>query len=125
MISLKEMFVVPPIGDVQTIQSDHPIIKFKTNNSLNKNQINKLLKSKKTEITESDNQYRNKLKINQKVKIVKKKDQRTNNYTVGEIERFLTNKKYHSRGIKVKLKSGEIGRVQEIMENYNDCQICR
>jgi len=118
MLSVIESLSLP-IGQAQTPQSDHPIFKFKKNNSLTKdqiNQINQILKSKTTQITESDNQHRKNLKKNLKVKILKKEDQRTTNYTIGEIEKILTNKRFHPHGIKVKLKSGEIGRVQEILE---------
>jgi len=115
MLSVIESLSLP-IGQAQTPQSDHPIFKFKKNNSLTKDQINQILKSKTTQITESDNQHRKNLKKNLKVKILKKEDQRTNNYTTGEIEKILTNKRFHPHGIKVKLKTGEIGRVQEILE---------
>lgn len=61
------------------------------------------------------NHYRNNIKINQKVLIVQKQDQRTQKLTKGVVAKILTSKSKHTRGIKVKLKSGEIGRVQKIL----------
>jgi uncharacterized repeat protein (TIGR03833 family) len=50
------------------------------------------------------------------VEIVLKKDQRTGQLTRGVVQDILTSSAFHSRGIKVRLKSGEIGRVQNILE---------
>ncbi len=49
-----------------------------------------------------------------KVQIVQKKDQRTGALTRGVVKDILTKSPHHSRGIKVRLTTGEIGRVQEI-----------
>ena len=49
------------------------------------------------------------------VSIVKKEDQRTGNLTKGVVLDVLTNSPNHPRGIKVRLESGEVGRVQEIL----------
>lgn len=49
------------------------------------------------------------------VAIILKKDQRTGKKTTGIIKDLLTSAPYHSRGIKVRLESGEIGRVAEII----------
>ena len=48
------------------------------------------------------------------VQVVKKKDQRTGILTAGEIDRVLSPGDRHTRGIKVKLKDGTVGRVQKI-----------
>ncbi len=56
---------------------------------------------------------RSDLKPGLKVKIVKKEDQRTNKLTKGVIKDILTNSKTHPHGIKVRLVSGEVGRVKE------------
>ena len=48
------------------------------------------------------------------VLIVLKKDQRSGNLTKGIVKDILTKSPYHSNGIKVRLESGEIGRVKEI-----------
>lgn len=58
---------------------------------------------------------RSDIKINSKVKIVKKKDQRSNKLTEGVVKDILTNSENHPHGIKVRLTSGEVGRVKELL----------
>lgn len=48
------------------------------------------------------------------VKIVLKKDQRTGDLTEGTVQDILTKSSFHPHGIKVRLTSGEVGRVKEI-----------
>jgi len=50
------------------------------------------------------------------VYIVKKEDQKTGKATQGIVQDILTSKAVHPRGIKVRLDTGDIGRVQYIME---------
>ena len=50
------------------------------------------------------------------VAIVLKNDQKTGKLTTGIVQRILTNSRTHPHGIKVRLKSGEIGRVKEILD---------
>ena len=50
------------------------------------------------------------------VDIILKKDQRTGNLTRGLVKDLLTSSAYHSRGIKVRLEDGQVGRVAEIIE---------
>lgn len=50
------------------------------------------------------------------VNIIQKKDQRTGKLTNGIVKDLLTSAPYHSRGIKVRLEDGTIGRVAEIIE---------
>lgn len=50
-----------------------------------------------------------------KVKVVKKEDQRTGKLTEGVVKDILTNLSTHPHGIKVRLESGVVGRVQEIL----------
>jgi len=50
-----------------------------------------------------------------RVSIVLKKDQRTGKLTEGTVKDILTNSPVHPHGIKVRLESGEIGRVKEIL----------
>lgn len=59
---------------------------------------------------------RNKIKIGMYVAVVLKKDQGTGELTEGEVKNILTNSSYHPHGIKVKLTDGQVGRVQEILE---------
>jgi len=48
------------------------------------------------------------------VDIILKKDQRSGKLTRGIVEDLLTSSPFHSRGIKVRLTDGQIGRVQEV-----------
>jgi uncharacterized repeat protein (TIGR03833 family) len=50
-----------------------------------------------------------------RVSIVMKKDQRTGKLTEGIVKEILTNSAAHPHGIKVRLESGEIGRVKQIL----------
>ena len=51
-----------------------------------------------------------------RVNITQKYDQRTEKLTGGIVKDILTTSAFHSRGIKVRLTTGEVGRVQEIVE---------
>ncbi|MGV3588446.1 MAG: YwbE family protein [Adhaeribacter sp.] len=48
------------------------------------------------------------------VAIILKKDQRSGQLTYGIVKDILTSAPFHSRGIKVRLQDGQIGRVAEI-----------
>jgi uncharacterized repeat protein (TIGR03833 family) len=50
-----------------------------------------------------------------RVRIVLKKDQPTGRLTEGLVKDILTNSPSHPHGIKVRLVSGEVGRVKEIL----------
>jgi len=50
-----------------------------------------------------------------RVSIVVKKNQRTGKLTEGIVRDILTNSPAHPHGIKVRLESGEIGRVKGIL----------
>jgi len=50
-----------------------------------------------------------------KVQIVLKEDQRSGKLTSGVVKDILTNSANHPHGIKVRLESGEVGRVKEII----------
>ncbi|SEP09510.1 YwbE family protein [Propionispora vibrioides] len=50
-----------------------------------------------------------------KVRIVQKQHQRTGELTEGIVRDILTNSPVHPRGIKVRLETGHIGRVQEVL----------
>ncbi len=52
----------------------------------------------------------------QRVHIVLKQDQRTGKLTEGVVKDLLTKAPQHSRGIKVRLENGLIGRVKTILE---------
>lgn len=48
--------------------------------------------------------------------IVLKQDQRTGKRTRGIVKDILTKSPNHPHGIKVRLETGEVGRVQEIID---------
>jgi uncharacterized repeat protein (TIGR03833 family) len=50
------------------------------------------------------------------VDIILKKDQRSGKKTRGIVKDLLTSSAHHSRGIKVRLEDGQIGRVTEIID---------
>ena len=49
------------------------------------------------------------------VDVVLKADQRDEKLTRGIVQDILTNSSFHPHGIKVRLKSGEVGRVKNII----------
>jgi uncharacterized repeat protein (TIGR03833 family) len=51
-----------------------------------------------------------------RVKIVLKQNQKTGKLTEGIVKDILTNSSVHPHGIKVRLESGEVGRVKEIID---------
>jgi uncharacterized repeat protein (TIGR03833 family) len=55
------------------------------------------------------------LKTGMLVRIVMKEDQRTGKLTEGIVKDILTKSAKHPHGIKVRLETGEVGRVKEIM----------
>ena len=62
-------------------------------------------------------QNREDVKAGAQVDVVLKEDQRTGKLTRGIVADILTSSPFHPRGIKVRLESGEVGRVQNILEN--------
>ena len=55
------------------------------------------------------------VKVGSRVRIVLKRDQRSGRLTEGIVREILTNSPTHPHGIKVRLQSGEVGRVKEIL----------
>ena len=60
--------------------------------------------------------YRKDIHPGQEVDIVLKNDQRTGKRTRGIVKEILTNSSFHPHGIKVRLQSGQVGRVQDILQ---------
>ena len=60
---------------------------------------------------------RSDIKPGMKVSIVLNQDQRSGKLTNGVVKDILTNSHTHPHGIKVRLTSGEVGRVKEIISN--------
>ena len=59
-------------------------------------------------------QNRSDIKVGQEVGIVLKTDQGSGHITEGIVKDILTNSLFHPHGIKVRLTSGEVGRVKWI-----------
>ncbi|MDO8946520.1 MAG: YwbE family protein [Desulfocapsaceae bacterium] len=57
---------------------------------------------------------RNDIKAGLRVFIVLKQDQRSGKLTEGIVKDILTNSPTHPHGIKVRLASGEVGRVKKV-----------
>lgn len=60
-------------------------------------------------------QNREDVREGMEVDIVLKEDQRSGKLTRGIVQDILTNSQFHPHGIKVRLESGEVGRVQNIL----------
>ena len=58
-------------------------------------------------------QYRKDIYPGLEVAIILKKDQRSGKLTYGVVKDLLTSAAFHSRGIKVRLQDGQIGRVAQ------------
>jgi len=63
-----------------------------------------------------DGRKRSDVKPGLLVNIVQKHHQRTGELTEGIVKNLLTNSPNHPHGIKVRLETGEVGRVQEILD---------
>ncbi len=61
-----------------------------------------------------DGQRKENVKIGSEVEIVLKKDQKTGKLTRGIVAEILTSSTTHHHGIKVRLRDGQVGRVQKI-----------
>jgi uncharacterized repeat protein (TIGR03833 family) len=61
-------------------------------------------------------QHRKNVRAGAEVDIILKKDQGSARLTRGIVRDILTKSPFHPHGIKVRLVSGDIGRVQEVLE---------
>lgn len=64
---------------------------------------------------QQDGNMRSNIVIGQLVEIVEKHNQRSGDLTEGYIARILTKSSNHPHGIKVRLETGEVGRVKNIL----------
>ena len=64
-----------------------------------------------------DGRRRDEIRPGVRVEIVLKKDQRSGKRTAGVVRDILTAAAHHSRGIKVRLEDGQVGRVQAVLPN--------
>jgi uncharacterized repeat protein (TIGR03833 family) len=68
----------------------------------------------------SKGNYRKNIQQGTEVQIVLKKDQQTGELTEGFVQQILTNSTFHPHGIKVRLSTGEVGRVKTIIEDESE-----
>ena len=61
-------------------------------------------------------QHRKNVRAGVEVDIILKKDQGTAKLTRGIVRDILTRSSFHPHGIKVRLVSGDVGRVQEVFD---------
>ncbi|TVQ27412.1 MAG: YwbE family protein [Spirochaetaceae bacterium] len=64
----------------------------------------------------TDGQNRSNIKPGCRVLIVQKHHQRSGETTEGTVQDILTKSPNHPHGIKVRLESGEVGRVKTVLE---------
>ncbi|HEV8483006.1 MAG TPA: YwbE family protein [Blastocatellia bacterium] len=60
-------------------------------------------------------QHRQSVRPGVEVNIILKKDQASGRLTRGVVADVLTNSSFHPHGIKVRLVSGDVGRVREVL----------
>jgi uncharacterized repeat protein (TIGR03833 family) len=68
------------------------------------------------ETTSNPGPNRRSIRLGDTVDVVQKRDQRTGKITRGVVKDILTNSPSHPHGIKVRLQSGQVGRVQAIIK---------
>jgi len=68
-----------------------------------------------SETTKKSGQVRRNIRLGDTVDVVQKQDQRTGKLTRGVVKDILTNSPSHPHGIKVRLQTGQVGRVQVII----------
>jgi uncharacterized repeat protein (TIGR03833 family) len=64
----------------------------------------------------AETHHRQNIRPGMLVEIVEKHNQKNGNLTKGYVKDILTSKGLHTRGIKVRLISGQVGRVQRIIK---------
>ena len=64
-----------------------------------------------------DGANRENIQCGMRVAIVQKQNQNTGRITEGVVADILTHSASHPHGIKVRLETGEVGRVQEILSS--------
>ena len=63
-----------------------------------------------------DGMVRKNIRIGSEVEVVQKHHQRSGELTEGFVDRILTKSPNHHHGIKVRLETGEVGRVKLVVE---------
>jgi uncharacterized repeat protein (TIGR03833 family) len=67
-----------------------------------------------------DGKHRKDIRPGLRVNITQKHDQRSRRLTSGIVKDVLTASAHHPHGIKVRLDTGEVGRVKEIVETGHE-----
>lgn len=67
---------------------------------------------------------RNAIRVGLRVDIVQKADQQSGKLTRGSVREILTNSMTHPHGIKVRLDTGQVGRVAAIIDPETDDRDC-
>ena len=67
-----------------------------------------------------DGKIRKNVSIGIRVNIVEKQNQRSGKLTEGVVKNILTNSSSHPWGIKVRLTSGKVGRVKQLIDESKD-----
>jgi uncharacterized repeat protein (TIGR03833 family) len=70
--------------------------------------------------TPGDGRQRRAIRAGDAVEIVEKQNQRSGKRTNGVVAEILTSSPFHPHGIKVRLRSGTVGRVQTILGRKED-----
>jgi uncharacterized repeat protein (TIGR03833 family) len=65
-------------------------------------------------------QHRKNIRAGAEVNIIRKRDQGTAILTRGIVKDILTKSSFHPHGIKVRLVSGDVGRVQEVIDESDE-----
>lgn len=63
----------------------------------------------------ADGRVRQNVQVGDEVEIVQKHHQRSGELTSGIVERILTKSPNHPHGIKVRIDTGEVGRVKNVL----------
>ncbi len=66
-------------------------------------------------MSSKNGRLRENIAIGTQVQIILKENQKSGHLTKGIVEELLTNAAKHPHGIKVRLRSGKVGRVQKIL----------
>ena len=91
------------------------MVKLRTRNRDEKNTVPEMCGLTGTN-SKMESVNRDKIKPGLHVAIVMKEDQRTGELTEGYVKEILTKSPNHPHGIKVRLETGEVGRVKKILE---------
>ena len=70
-------------------------------------------------MSKNDGRIRKNVTVGSLVQITLKQDKKIGQYTKGIVEELLTEAAKHPQGIRVRLKSGQVGRIKKILSTKN------